>query len=258
MNYLSTNLETIPWLRHGFFTRHGGVSEGLYESLNCGWKADDDPNFLTNRERVAGALGFSPGQLVIAKQVHGTKVIPVTRPWKYSDYKTGSIPEGDAMVTAEPGIALGVLTADCAPVLFVAKNEQVIGACHAGWRGAVAGVLEATVEAMENLGAQARDIEAALGPCIGPQSYEVTDDFIVPFIDQDHSNTQFFRPGTREGHMMFDLPGYVTHRLKLLGVKAVYGTQQDTLANEDFFSNRRAFLKGEKGFGLQVSVIGMI
>lgn len=254
MNYFTTTLEKIPWLRHGFFTREGGVSGGLYSSLNCGIKTDDsDINVRENRARVAAALGFSANQLVIAKQVHGAKVVTVTRPWGF-----GAAPEGDGMVTADPGIALGILTADCAPVLFVAKKEQIIGACHAGWRGAVGGVLEATVLAMENLGAQVENIEAALGPCIGPQSYEVTDDFIVPFIDQDQSNTQFFRPGARDGHMIFDLPGYVTHRLKLAGIKTVYDTKQDTLTSDSCFSNRRAFLKGEKGFGLQLSVIGMI
>ena len=257
MKYLTTNLEKIPWLNHGFFTRLGGVSGGLYESLNCGWKADDDPNFLTNRARVAEALGFPPERLVIAKQVHGIKVATVTKPWKFADYASGGIPEADAMVTATPGIALGILTADCAPVLFAAKKERIIGACHAGWRGAVAGVLEETIAAMVKLGADVKNIHAAIGPCIGPQSYEVSDDFVSPFLAQDHTNVQFFRAATRPGHQMFDLPGYVTHRLTLAGIKTIHDTKQDTLTSEIFFSNRRAFLKGEKGFGLQVSVIGM-
>lgn len=252
MNYLTTNLEKMPWVRHGFFTRHGGVSEGLYESLNCGLKADDDPNFLTNRARVAAALEFAPEQLVVAKQVHGIKVVTVTKPWNIE-----TAPEGDGMVTAERGIALGILSADCAPVLFAARKEKIIGACHAGWRGAVGGVLEATVEAMQKLGAKPENIQAALGPCIGPQSYEVSDDFAAPFLAQDKSNAQFFRAGTRPGHLIFNLPGYVTHRLTLAGVKTIHDTKQDTLTTESFFSNRRAFLKGEKGFGLQVSVIGM-
>jgi YfiH family protein len=257
MNYLTTNLEKMPWLRHGFFTRHGGVSGGLYNSLNCGWKADDDPNFLTNRARAAAALGFLPEQLVVAKQVHGIKIVPVIKPWKYSDFFTGGVPEADGMVTAERGIALGILTADCAPVLFAAKKEKIIGACHAGWKGSVAGVLEATVDAMKNLGAKPENIHAALGPCIGPQSYEVKDDFAAPFLAQDKSNAQFFREGARPGHLIFNLPGYVIHRLNLAGVKTIHDTKQDTLTGEAFFSNRRAFLKGDKGFGLQVSVIGM-
>jgi YfiH family protein len=161
------------------------------------------------------------------------------------------------MVTAVRGLGLGILTADCAPVLFAAKKDKIIGACHAGWKGAVGGVLEATVEAMIKLGAKPENIEAALGPCIGPQSYEVKDDFAEPFLAQDKSNAQFFREGTRPGHQIFNLPGYVTHRLNLAGVKTIHDTKQDTLTAEIFFSNRRAFLKGEKGFGLQLSVIGM-
>jgi len=253
MNYLTTNLEKIPWLRHGFFTRHGGVSEGLYESLNCGQKADDKlANVLENRARVVAALGFQPQQPMIARQVHGIKVVTVTKHWNID-----TAPEGDGLVTAERGIALGILSADCAPVLFAAKKERIIGACHAGWKGAVGGVLEATVEAMKALGAKPENIQAALGPCIGPQSYEVSDDFAAPFLAQDKSNTQFFREGTRPGHQIFNLPGYVTHRLTLAGVKTIHDTKQDTLTVESFFSNRRAFLKGEKGFGLQISAIGM-
>jgi len=254
MNYLTTNLEKIPWARHGFFTRLGGVSEGLYNSLNCGLKTDDTrDNIRENRARVAAALEFPAEQLVIAKQVHGIKVVTVTKPWGFAEG-----PEGDAMVTATPGIALGILTADCAPVLFAAKKERIIGACHAGWRGAVGGVLEETVAAMVKLGADVKNIQAALGPCIGPQSYEVSDDFPVPFLAQDASNARFFRnEATRPGHQIFNLPGYVTHRLNLAGVKTIHDTRQDTLTAEIFFSNRRAFLKGEKGFGLQISVIGM-
>lgn len=254
MKYLTTNLEKIPWVKHGFFTRHGGVSEGLYESLNCGQKADDKlSNVLENRARVVAALGLPPPeQPLIARQVHGVKVITVTKPWNME-----TAPEGDGMVTAERGIVLGILSADCAPVLFAARKEKIIGACHAGWRGAVGGVLEATVEAMQKLGAKPENIQAALGPCIGPQSYEVSDDFAAPFLAQDKSNAQFFRAATRPGHLIFNLPGYVTHRLTLAGVKTVFDTKQDTLTTEIFFSNRRAFLKGEKGFGLQISAIGM-
>jgi YfiH family protein len=253
MKYLTTNLEKIPWARHGFFTRLGGVSEGLYNSLNCGLKtADGETNVRENRARVAAALEFPSEQLVIAKQVHGIKVATVTKPWAF-----GASPEADGMVTATPGIALGILTADCAPVLFAAKKERIIGACHAGWRGAVDGVLEETVAAMVKLGADVKNIHAALGPCIGPQSYEVSDDFPTPFLAQDKSNAQFFRVATRPGHQIFNLPGYVTHRLNLTGVKTIHDTRQDTLTAEIFFSNRRAFLKSEKGFGLQISVIGM-
>jgi hypothetical protein len=253
MKHLTTNLEKIPWLRHGFFTRLGGVSEGLYASLNCGQKTDDKlANVRANRARAATALGLPPEQLVIAKQVHGAKIVTVTKPWSID-----TAPEGDGMVSAASGIVLGILTADCAPVLLAAKKERIIGACHAGWKGAVGGVLEATVAAMQKLGAKPENIQAALGPCIGPQSYEVKEDFAEVFLAQDKSNAQFFGEGARSGHLIFNLPGYVTHRLGLTGVKTIFDTKQDTLTNEAFFSNRRAFLKGEKGFGLQVSVIGM-
>ncbi len=254
MKYLTTDLEEIPWVRHGFFTRVGGVSSGLYSSLNCGLKtADGQTNVRENRALAAQRMELPPEKLLIAKQVHGIKVVTVTKPWAFGDS-----PEGDAMVTAERGIGLGILTADCAPVLFAAKKDKIIGACHAGWKGAVGGILEATVEAMKKLGAKPENIEAALGPCIGPNSYEVKDDFTAPFLAQDKTNAKFFKPSLKPGHQIFDLPGYVTHRLHLQGVKTVHDTRQDTLTNESaFFSNRRAFLRSEKGFGLQISIIGM-
>jgi YfiH family protein len=254
MKYLTTDLEKMAWLRHGFFTRRGGVSSGIYTALNCGLKTADKPaNIRANRERVMTALEMPPENLMIAKQVHGNKVVVVTKPWSPEN-----APEADAMVTAEKDIALGILTADCAPVLFAAKKERIIGAAHAGWRGAVGGVLEATVAAMAQLGAKPEHIEAAIGPCIGPNSYEVKEDFRAPFLAQDKANAQFFRPSPKPGHLLFDLPGYVAARLHGLGVRAVYDTRQDTLTQESvFFSNRRAFLRSEKGFGLQVSVIGV-
>lgn len=257
MNFLTTQLDKIPGLKHGFFNRLGGVSTGVYESLNCGWKTEDKDNFLTNRERVANALGFPREKMVVAKQIHGNKVVNVTKPWTFSDYASGGIPECDGMVTAIPGIALCILTADCAPILFADKNKKIIGACHAGWRGAVGGVIEATIEAMIALGADVNNIETALGPCIGPQSYEVSDDFPAPFLAQDPLNIQFFREGKRAGRLMFDIPAYVTHRLTLAGIKTIYDTKQDTCAIDTFFSNRRALLKDENGFGVQASVIGM-
>ena len=254
MKYLTTDLEEISWVRHGFFTRLGGVSGGIYNSLNCGLKtADENVNVRENRALAAARIELKPEQLVIAKQVHGIDVVTVTKPWAF-----GAAPEGDGMVTAERGIGLGILTADCAPVLFVTKKEKIIGACHAGWKGAVAGVLEATIDAMVKLDAKAENIEAAIGPCIGPQSYEVKEDFAAPFLAQDKSNAKFFIESPKPGHLIFNLPGYVAHRLHLRGVKAVYDTKQDTLTNESaFFSNRRTFLRSEKGFGLQISIIAI-
>ena len=252
MKFLTTDLEEMSWARHGFFTRLGGVSTGLYTSLNCGIKTDDkQPHVRTNRTKVAEALYIPLEQLVIAKQVHGAKALSVTKPWSIDN-----APEADALVTAERGIGLGILTADCAPVLFADKKARIIGAAHAGWKGAVGGILEATVAEMKKLGAKPENIEAAIGPCIGPHSYEVKADFKEPFLAQDKANEKFFKTSPKPGHLLFNLPGYVTHRLNLLDIKTVHDTKQDTLTNETaYFSNRRAFLKSEKGFGLHASVI---
>lgn len=254
MKFLTTDLEDISWVQHGFFTRGGGVSTGIYTSLNCGLKTEDKPGYVhANRARVAAAFGLLPEQLVVAKQVHGNTAFHVAKPWKPEN-----APEADAIVTAERGIGLGILTADCVPVLFASKKEHCIGAAHAGWKGALGGVLESTVEAMKKLGAKPETIEAAIGPCIGPNSYEVKDDFRVPFLEQSGMNERFFKPSPRPGHLLFNLPGYVADRLHLLGVKTVYDVKQDTMTGDTvFFSNRRAFLKSEKGFGLQISVIAI-
>jgi len=254
MKFLTTDLEDISWINHGFFTRMGGVSSGLYTSLNCGIKTDDkQPHVRTNRAKVAEALYIPPEQLVMAKQVHGVKVLQVTAPWSIEN-----APEADALVTKERGIGLGILTADCAPVLLADKKEKIIGAAHAGWKGALGGILEATVAEMKKLGAKTENIAAAIGPCIGPNSYEVKADFKEPFLAQDKTNDRFFKPSPKAGHLLFNLPSYAAHRLQLLGIKSVYDTKQDTLTNATaYFSNRRAFLKSEKGFGLQASVIVM-
>jgi hypothetical protein len=242
----------MGWLDHGFFTRLGGVSTGLYTSLNCGIKTDDNSAHVrANRAKVAGALDLPPENLVIARQVHGLKTVQVKKPWDIDQ-----APEADALVTAEPGIGLGVLTADCVPLLFADKKKRIIGAAHAGWKGALAGIVESTIKTMEEMGSKPEDIEAAIGPCIGSNSYEVKDDFRESFLAQDGANAAFFKASPRAGRFLFNLPGYVSHRLKGLGIKKIHDTRQDTLTNETaFFSNRRAFLKSEKGFGLQASVI---
>lgn len=255
MKFLKTDLEKVSWIRHGFFTRQGGASTGLYTSLNCGLRGDDKAqNVTVNRARVAQALGFLPENLVTAKQVHGVKVLRVEKPEEQED-----APAADALVTNVPGIALGVLTADCAPVLLVDKNKKIIGAAHAGWRGALAGVLEETVAAMQALGSRPDNIEVAIGPCIAFNSYEVKDDFPPVFIEQDKGNKRFFKKSPKPGHQLFDLPGYCAARLKGAGVARVHDVHQDTLTSGNlFFSNRRAFLKSEKSFGLQISVIGIV
>jgi len=252
MKFLTTSLDDFKWLRHGFFTRVGGMSDGIYSTLNCAYGSQDSADSVTaNRGKVAETLDVAPENIVTVKQVHSNKVITVDKTWPRE-----RAPEGDAMVTKQKGIGLGILTADCAPVLFAAKKSRVIGAAHAGWKGAIGGVLEATVAAMTALGAEANDITAAIGPCIGPQSYEVSEDFIKPFLAQDEANAKFFKPGARAGHLIFDLPGYAATRLAAAGVGKIIDTKQDTLTNDSaFFSYRRSTIRKEPDYGRQISLI---
>ena len=237
---------------HGFFTRRGGVSEGPYESLNCSLSSDDAAEAVAeNRARVARAVGVEPGDLLGLHQVHGVEVVPVTEPWPM-----GAGPRADAMVTARPGLALGVITADCAPVLFADAASGVVGAAHAGWRGAVAGVLEATIAAMLELGAARHAITAAIGPCIGQASYEVAGDLRDAVLARDAADRTFFAPGRRPGHWQFDLAGYCAARLAGAGLGAVDLLGLDTLADTArFFSHRRRTLAGGGPIGHQISVI---
>lgn len=226
MKFLITDLEDIPWVRHGFFTR------------------DADPS------HVAQTLDVN---VVSAKQVHGIKTLTVEAPW---DAKKP--PEADALVTSQKHLGVAIVTADCAPVLFASRKDKVVGAAHAGWKGALNGVLESTIAAMTDQGVNPADIYAAVGPCIGPLSYEVSADFKNPFLAQDADNAKFFTEAEKKGHLMFDLPAYVIHRLKVAGLGAVYNTRQDTLTNEGAFcSYRRATLRGEKDYGRQLSVIAI-
>jgi polyphenol oxidase len=244
---------SVPELRaaHGFFTREGGVSAGAYASLNCSISGGDDRAAVTeNRARVARALDVAPEQLVGLHQVHGPDVETVLAPWI-----AGAGPRADAMVTAVPGIALGIVTADCAPVLFADTEARVIGAAHAGWRGAVAGVLEATVEAMAALGAHPGRIIAAIGPCIRQDSYEVAGDLRGSVLDQNAEDERFFLPGRPE-RWMFDLAGYCEARLVAAGVAKVIIAEGDTAAEPDrFFSHRRRTLAGGGAIGHQMSAI---
>jgi YfiH family protein len=235
--------------RHGFFTRQGGVSTGPYASLNCSFSgADDRANVLENRARVAAALGVAPAQLLGLKQVHGTAVITVTTPWEI-----GQGPDADALVTAIPGIAIGVITADCVPVLFSNEAGTVVGAAHAGWRGALAGVLEATVNAMQALGGA--NITAAIGPCIHQESYEVRADLRHEILGRDPADARFFVDGAGPGFWQFDLPGYCAARLAAIGVTATILAHDTCAAEQDFFSHRRRTLRGEPAIGHQISVI---
>jgi len=239
---------------HAFFTRAGGVSEGLYAALNCGYGSGDRRDHVAeNRARAARRLGVADDALVTGHQVHGIDVAVVAAPWA-----TGAGPKVDAMVTDRPGIALGILTADCAPVLFADPQARVIGAAHAGWRGALAGVIEATVATMERLGAARARIRAAVGPCIAQQSYEVGPEFPAPFLAADAANRAFFAEGRRAGRFQFDLAGYVGRRLDRLGLAAVAVSGADTCAEPDrFFSYRRTCLAGERDYGRLVSAIAL-
>lgn len=230
--------------RHGFFTRRGGVSAGAYAELNCGLRGDDPPeNVAENRARVARAMGAEPRDLRSLRQVHGPVVVEATAPWD-------ALPEADGMVTKAPGVALGIITADCAPALFHDPQAGVIGAAHAGWRGAVAGVLEATVEAMLALGAERARITAAIGPCIAQGSYEVRAD-----LRDAVAAPRFFAPGRDAAHFQFDLAGYCVARLEAAGVTAS-SLGLDTLSDEArFFSHRRRTLAGGGPLGHQISAI---
>lgn len=246
-------LAALPGIRHGFFTRRGGVSEGIYAGLNIGAGSDDNPMHVAeNKKRVAEAMGVTPDRLLTLYQIHSDRVVTVS-----GSFPSGEKPQGDGLVTATPGLALGILTADCAPVLFADAQARVIGACHAGWKGAVQNIMERTVQAMELLGAARGNIVAAVGPCIGQASYEVGAEFYTTFLNTNAWNDRFFKPSaSKEGHYQFDLPGYVRKALQECGIAAANVLARDTCFLEnDFFSNRRRNLRGEPDYGRQISVI---
>lgn len=248
---LAPRLTALPGLRHGFFTRQGGVSRGIYGSLNCGPGSRDDPAaVLQNRGRVQGHLGARA--LLSAHQVHGTVAIVASTAWP-----NGERPRADAIVTVTPGIAVSALTADCAPVLFAEPVARVVAAAHAGWRGAIGGVLEATLAAMEQLGANKERIEAAVGPCIGQPAYQVGFDFEVEFLKRDPGSAQFFvRPGADSGaRPHFDLAGYVVHRLSRAGLAPMRVAPCTFAQAEHFFSYRRSQARKEPDYGRQISAI---
>lgn len=235
--------------RHGFFTRKGGASSGVFAGLNCGLGSTDQTEIVAiNRARAASALDLPPEALISLHQVHSARAVAVTGP-------LAERPEADALVTATPGLALAVLTADCAPVLFSDPQAGVIGAAHAGWRGALDGVLEATLDAMEALGARRERVQAVIGPTISQTAYEVGDDFVERFVDDAHENARFFATGPR-GRAHFDLPGYGLHRLRTAGVAEAEWTRHCTYTDpERFFSFRRSTHRGEADYGRLLSVI---
>ena len=252
---IDPGLNDMPGVRHAFFTRQGGVSQGIYASLNVGYGSDDDREAITENRRLAmAAFDLPVSALNTVYQVHGIDVAIADRNWDPTD-----APKADAMVTDRPGIAIGILAADCVPVLFAGRTpdgRNVIGGAHSGWRGAISGVLDSTVTAMENLGATRDTIRAAIGPCIGTKSYEVGPEFPAPFLEQDPQNARFFRPGIRKGHPLFNIAGYVENRLAALYVKQIGWIDADTCTDEErFFSYRRKTLTGAADFGRQLSAI---
>ncbi len=249
---LSQVLAETDGIAHGFFTRIGGVSEGIYASLNCGYGSKDDRTCVgENRRRVMAALGAKRAEPVTVYQVHGADVVEVDEPWPWD-----GAPKADGMVTRRPGLPLGIMTADCAPLLFADAQAGVVGAAHAGWRGARAGVAEATVAAMERLGAARGNIVVAVGPTIGVASYEVDTGFHQAFLADTADNAAYFQPGARDGHWLFDLPRYLVDRLERLGLAAVEHSDSDTYAAADrFFSYRRTTHAGEPDYARQLSTI---
>lgn len=237
-------------IRHGFFTRTGGVSEGIYRGLNVGVGSLDDPKLIAeNRRRVTSWMGCDPESLATVHQIHSPDVIAVEEPF-HADR-----PMADGLVTNVPHLAIGVLTADCGPVLFADRSARVVGAAHAGWKGALTGVLESTVEAMERLGAKRDDILAVLGPSISQKNYEVGPEFVSRFAGESESHLGYFIPSGKEGHFLFDLQAFTVDRLERSGIRALM-TGECTYGDEKrFFSYRRTTHRCEPDYGRQISVI---
>lgn len=247
-------LSALSGITHAFFGRKGGVSSGVYASLNCGpGSGDERALVLENRAQACAALSPTAA-LVTLYQIHSAEAVTVNAPWEIA-----TNPKADAMATDKRGIALGILTADCAPILLADASARVIGAAHAGWGGALAGVVESVVAAMERLGACRERIAAAIGPCISQQSYEVGSEFMPRFIAADRVNAQFFVPSRRDGHWQLDLAGYVSHRLRQSGIEQIETTAACTYLNEaDYFSYRRTTHRKEPDYGRQLSAIMLI
>jgi polyphenol oxidase len=246
-------LSAIPGLRHAFFTREGGVSDGVYASLNGGIGSQDDPVRVTeNRRRMAEQMGVAPERLLSVWQTHSPDVVVTSGPWQGA-----ARPRADGMVTRTEGLAIGVTAADCGPILFVDPNARVIGAAHAGWKGALTGIVESTVDAMEKLGAERSGIVAAIGPLIRQHSYEVGGEFVERFVEADAENALFFIPSAREGHAMFDLAGFIRTRLENAGVLMIDDTGIDTYSDERFYSYRRSVHRGEPDYGRHVHAIAL-
>jgi polyphenol oxidase len=247
-------LNEIAGVTHGFFTREGGTSQGLFSSLNCGFGSGDDLETVArNRALVAGSMGVEPDRLLTLYQEHSPKVITVSEPWRRE-----SAPLADAMVTKERGIALGALTADCAPVIFADGRARIVGIAHAGWKGALNGVTDATIRAMEKLGADRAAIVAAIGPAISAAVYEVGPEFHGRFLEADPANEAFFRPAPKPQHWLFDLPNYLLARLRRSGIGRAEDLALCTYDDEQrFFSYRRATHRNESHYGRLISAVAI-
>lgn len=248
----SSLLAAVPGLRHAFFTCEGGVSDGVYASLNGGTGSNDDPaKVAENRARMAAQMGVSSEHFITVHQIHSPDAVVATGPWN------GSRPRADAIVTRMEGLAIGVTSADCGPILFVDPTARVIGAAHAGWKGALTGILESTVDAMEKLGAERGGIVAAIGPLIRQPSYEVGAEFVERFLDADAEHARFFLPGKRDGHAMFDLAGFIRLRLENAGVLVIDDLGVDTYSDERCYSYRRSVHRKEPDYGRHVHAIAL-
>ena len=251
----ASSLATVPRIRHAFFTRSGGVSQGVYASLNGGVGSNDAPDKVAeNRARMATTLGVTADRLLTPYQIHSPDVVVADEPWTPANR-----PRADAIVTRMSRLAIGVSTADCGPLLFADSEAGVIGAAHAGWRGALTGVIEATIAVMERLGADRRRITAALGPTIRQANYEVGPEFVERFLTADRSNSRYFTPAERTGHAMFDLTGYIAERVQRAGVEQFEDLGLCTFAEPDrFFSYRRTTRHGEPDYGRHINAIALV
>lgn len=249
---ITTSILQLPGIKHAFFTRDGGVSDGVYATLNCGPGSHDDLDLVKENRAIAlRELGAPPDKLCTTSQVHGDSVVFTTRPWH-----SGQAPNADGMVTDREGVVLGILSADCAPVLLADPAARVIGAAHAGWRGLAAGIIDEVLRAMIELGASLQTIRAAVGPCIAQPSYEVGGDMRTTFLDHDPEDERFFAQGVDSESFQFDLPGCTQARLHTCGVQSVECAGVDTYDEESlFFSYRRNTHRGESDYGRQLSAI---
>jgi YfiH family protein len=245
-------LAALQGIAHGFFSREGGVSSGLYESLNCGLGSRDArDNVIRNRALVTAQLGVAPDCLLTLYQIHSPVIVRVNENW------SGQGPQADGMVTRKHGLALGILTADCTPILFADPKAGVIGACHAGWKGALAGVAQATIAAMIAEGAERTHIVAAIGPTIRQRAYEVGAEFRARFLDADGANAAWFRQGITPDKFLFDLPGYLKGHLQAAGITTTDDVQVCTYGDDRYFSYRRTTHRGEADYGRNISAIAL-